>query len=177
MDRVPRRLAAPAIHPSAYVASTARIFGDVVVEAEAVVMFGVVIRAETERVVVGEETNIQDNSVLHTDRGFPAILGRRISIGHAAVIHGAVIGNRCLVGMGAIALNGSVMGEGSWLAAGSVLPEGREVPPWTIAVGTPARPLRELRPGEIERAEMGVEEYLTLGSTYRRLEGQVPPLT
>lgn len=171
MDRVPRRLAAPIIHPSAFIASTARVFGDVVIEAEAVVMFGVVIRAETERIVVGEETNIQDNSVLHTDRGYPTILGRRISIGHAAVIHGAVVGDRCLVGMGAVALNGAVMGEGSWLAAGSVLPEGKEIPPWTIAVGTPARPLRELRPQEIERAEMGVEEYLTLGTTYRRLEG------
>ena len=120
---------------------------------------------------MGEETNIQDNAVLHADRGFPTLVGRRISIGHAAVIHGAVIGDHCLVGMGAIALNGAVMGEGSWLAAGSVLPEGKEIPPWTIAVGTPARPLRELRPQEIERAEMGVEEYLTLGTTYRRLEG------
>ncbi|MDE0673967.1 MAG: gamma carbonic anhydrase family protein [Acidimicrobiia bacterium] len=171
MDRVPRRLAAPVIHPSAFIASNARVFGDVVIEAEAVVMFGVVIRAETDRVVVGEETNIQDNSVLHADRGYPTILGRRISIGHSAVIHGAVIGDRCLVGMGAIALNGAVMGEGSWLAAGSLLPEGKEIPPWTIAVGTPARPLRELRPHEIERAEMGVEEYLSLGTTYRRLEG------
>ncbi|MCY3563792.1 MAG: gamma carbonic anhydrase family protein [Acidimicrobiia bacterium] len=171
MDRVPRRLAAPVIHPSAFIASNARVFGDVVIEAEAVVMFGVVIRAETDRVVVGEETNIQDNSVLHADRGYPTILGRRISIGHSAVIHGAVIGDRCLVGMGAIALNGAVMGEGSWLAAGSLLPEGKEIPPWTIAVGTPARPLRELRPHEIERAEMGVEEYLSLGITYRRLEG------
>ena len=171
MDRVPRRLAAPIVHPTAYIASTARIFGDVVVEAEAVVMFGVVIRAETDRIVVGEETNLQDNAVIHTDRGFPTLLGHRISIGHAAVIHGAVIGDHCLVGMGAIALNGAVMGEGSWLAAGSVLPEGKEIPPWTIAVGTPARPLRKLRPQEMERAEMGVEEYLTLGTTYRRLEG------
>ena len=171
MDRVPRRLASPVIHPAAYIASTARIFGDVVVKADAVVMFGVVIRAETERIVVGEETNIQDNSVLHADRGFPTLVGRRVTIGHLALVHGAVVGDHCLLGMGAIALNGSVMGEGSWLAAGSVLGEGKEIPPWTIAVGTPARPLRELRPHEIQRAEMGIEEYLTLGATYRRIEG------
>ncbi len=171
MDRVPRRLAAPVIHHTAFIASTARIFGDVVVEAEAVVMFGVVIRAETDRIVVGEETNIQDNTVLHTDWGFPTLLGRRVTVGHAAVIHGAVVGDYCLVGLGAIALNGAVMGEGSWLAAGSVLGERKVIPPWTLAVGTPARPLRELRPQEIERAEVGVEEYLTLGATYRRLEG------
>ena len=171
MDRVPRRLASPVIHPAAYIASTARIFGDVVVKADAVVMFGVVIRAETERIVVGEETNIQDNSVLHADRGFPTLVGRRVTIGHLALVHGAVVGDHCLLGMGAIALNGSVMGEGSWLAAGSVLGEAKEIPPWTIAVGTPARPLRELRPHEIQRAEMGIEEYLTLGATYRRIEG------
>ncbi len=171
MDRVPRRLAAPAVHPTAYVASTARIFGDVVVEASAVVMFGVVIRAETDRIVVGEETNLQDNVVLHTDYGHPALIGRRVTVGHLALVHGAVIGDHCLIGMGAIALNGSVMGEGSWLAAGSVLGEGKEIPPWTIGVGTPARPLRELRPNEIERAQMGIEEYLTLGATYRRIEG------
>ncbi len=171
MDRVPRRLASPVIHPAAYIASTARIFGDVVVKADAVVMFGVLIRAETERIVVGEETNIQDNSVLHADRGFPTLVGRRVTIGHLALVHGSVVGDHCLLGMGAIALNGSVMGEGSWLAAGSVLGEGKEIPPWTIAVGTPARPLRELRPHEIQRAEMGIEEYLTLGATYRRIEG------
>ena len=171
MDRVPRRLAAPHIHPSAFVASTARIFGDVVVEAEAVVMFGVVVRAETDRIVVGEETNLQDNVVLHTDYGYPTLIGRRVTVGHLALVHGAVVGDNCLIGMGAIALNGAEMGEGSWLAAGSVLGEGKKIPPWTIAVGTPARPLRELRPQEIERAEMGVEEYLTLGATYRRLEG------
>ncbi len=170
MDRVPRRLASPTIHPTAFVASTARIFGDVVIEESAVVMFGVVIRAETDRIVVGEETNIQDNSVLHADRGYPTLIGRRVTVGHLALVHGAVVGDNCLVGMGALALNGSVMGEGSWLAAGSVLAEGRKIPPWTIAVGTPARPLRELRPHEKERAEMGVEEYLTLGATYRRLE-------
>ena len=170
MDRVPRRLVAPKVHHTAFVASTARVFGDVVIGIQAVVMFGVVIRAETDRVVVGEESNIQDNSVLHTDRGYPTLIGRRVTVGHLALVHGGVVGNNCLVGMGAVVLNGAVMGEGSWLAAGSVLGEGKEIPPWTIAVGTPARPLRELRPHEIERAEMGVEEYLTLGATYRRLD-------
>ncbi len=171
MDRVPRRLATPAVHHTAFMASTARVFGDVVIGPDAVVMFGVVIRAETDRIVVGEETNLQDNSVLHTDRGYPTLIGRRVTVGHLALVHGAVVGDHCLVGMGAVALNGAVMGEGSWLAAGSVLGEGKEIPPWTIAVGTPARPLREIRPQERERAEMGVEEYLTLGATYRRLEG------
>ena len=125
------------------------------------------IRAELERIVIGDESNLQDNAVVHADPGFPAIIRRRVTVGHGAVIHGATIGDRCLVGIGAVALNGSELGEGSWLAAGSVLPEGRIVPPWTMAVGTPAKPVRELRDDEIARQDAGVEVYRVFGETYR----------
>ncbi len=162
----------PEIDVSAYVASTARIFGDVRVAAEAVIMFGAVIRAELDRVVIGARSNVQDNVVIHCDTDQPTIIGERVTIGHAAVVHGAVVGDHCLVGIGALALNGSVMGEGSWLAAGSVLPEGKSIPAWTLAVGTPAKPLRDLRPEEIERQDFGVEEYLRLGALYRALEAE-----
>ncbi len=161
--------ARPEIDPSAYLASTARIFGEVTVGPEAVIMFGAVIRAELDRVVIGAQSNIQDNCVLHCDTDKPTILGSRVTVGHAAVVHGALIGDRCLVGIGAIALNGSSMGEGSWLAAGSVLSEGKSVPPWTIAVGTPAKVLRELTEEEIERQDFGVDEYLRLAGIYRSL--------
>src|SRR5690606_42059346 len=86
-------------------------------------------------------------------------------------VHGAVIGDGCLVGISALVLNGAVMGEGSWLAAGSVLPEGKEIPPWTLAVGVPARPLRELTEEEIERQRSGVRTYLELRDLYRRSMG------
>ena len=132
------------------------------------VLFGAVLPAEDDRVIVGSETNIQDNAVVHCDAGFPAIIGDRTTVGHSAVVHGAVIGDGCLVGIGALALNGSVMGDGSWLAAGSVLPEGKEIPPWTLAVGVPARPLRELTEEEIERQRSGVQTYLELRDLYRR---------
>jgi carbonic anhydrase/acetyltransferase-like protein (isoleucine patch superfamily) len=85
------------------------------------------------------------------------------------VVHGATVGDHCLVGIGSVALNGSTLGEGAWLAAGSVLAEGKTIPPWTLAVGTPARPLRELTEAEIARQDSGVEEYLRLGSLYRSL--------
>ncbi len=167
LDMEPLHLSEPVVHPSAYVAPTARVYGSVEIRALAVVMFGAVLRAELDQIVIGEETNLQDNVVVHTDLGIPTTIGRRVTVGHAAVVHGATIGDRCLVGVGALALNGSTLGEGAWLAAGSVLPEGKEIPAWTLAVGTPAKPLRELRPDEIERQDHGVDVYLRFGETYK----------
>ncbi|MFO7547834.1 MAG: gamma carbonic anhydrase family protein [Acidimicrobiia bacterium] len=165
----PLDLALPRIHPEAYVAPTAVVHGDVSIAARAVVMFGVVIRAELDRIEIGEETNLQDGTVVHCDAGIPCLIGRRVTVGHASVVHGARIGDRCLVGIGARALNGSVLGEGAWLAAGSLLPEGREIPSWTLAIGTPAKPVRELRPDEIERQDQGVNDYLRFAASYRDL--------
>jgi carbonic anhydrase/acetyltransferase-like protein (isoleucine patch superfamily) len=160
---------APVIHPTAFVAPGVRILGNVTVGERAVLMFGVVARAELDRIEIGAESNVQDNCVLHCDTGHPCLVGKRVTIGHAAVVHGATVGDHCLVGIGAVALNGSVMGEGSWLAAGAVLGEGRSIPPWTIAVGTPAKPLRELTDEERERARKGVDDYLEFGAAYREM--------
>ncbi len=157
----------PQIDPSAFIAPTASIFGAVTIEAGAVVMFGVVMRAELDRIVIGSESNIQDNAVFHTDENFLCSLGQRVTVGHGAIVHGATIGDRCLVGIGAIALNGSILGEGAWLAAGSVLPEGRSIPPWTLAVGTPAKAIRDLTEDEVRRQDEGVEAYLRFAEAYR----------
>lgn len=162
-------LAVAAVDPTAFVAPDARILGDVRVGARAVVMFGVVARAELDRIEIGEETNVQDNCVLHCDAGIPCLIGRRVTVGHAAVVHGAIVEDHCLVGIGARVLNGSRLGEGAWLAGGAVLPEGRSIPPWTLAVGIPAKPLRELTDEERARQEHGVDDYLRFGETYRRL--------
>ena len=166
-----RSLADPIVDPSAWIAPTVVMKGDIVIGPEAVLMFGAVIRAELDRVEVGPRTNVQDNAVIHCDEGFPTLIGAETTVGHAAVIHGATIGNRCLVGIGAMALNGSRLGEGSWLAAGSLLPEGREIPDGMLAMGTPARPVRELRDEEFERQLAGMEEYLRLGRLYRQSSG------
>jgi carbonic anhydrase/acetyltransferase-like protein (isoleucine patch superfamily) len=163
-------LATPRIDPSAFVASNASIFGDVIIGAEAVVMFGVVIRAEVDRVTVGARTNLQDGVIVHVDRGVPCAIGADVTVGHGAIVHGATVGAHCLVGIGSRVLNGSVMGEGSWLAAGSLLPEGKSIPPWTLAVGTPAKPLRQLREVEIERQRNGVADYVEFGRLYRKLQ-------
>lgn len=158
----------PQIDPSAFVAANAVVLGAVTVARRAVIMFGAVIRAEADEILVGEETNIQDNAVVHCDAGIPARIGARTTVGHGGVVHGAEIGDGCLVGIGAIALNGSQVREGGWLAAGAVLAEGAVVPPWTLAVGIPAKPLRELTDAEIERQVHGVKTYLELGDLYGR---------
>ena len=160
---------APQIHQTAFVAPTAVLHGRITVDARAVIMFGTVIRAELDSVHIGTETNIQDNCVLHVDEGFPAILGRRVTVGHAAVVHGASVGDHCLIGIGARVLNGATMGEGSWLAAGALLPEGKSIPPWTLALGTPAKPIRELTAEEIAQQSTGVDQYLQFGAAYGRL--------
>ncbi len=165
-------LATPNIDPTAYVAPSAQIHGDVVVGPNAVIMFGVVARAEFDRIAIGEATNIQDNCVLHVDDGVPCTVGNRVTVGHAAVVHGATVGDHCLVGIGARVLNNAVMGEGAWIAAGSLLPEGKEIPPWTLAVGTPAKPVRDLTEDEIERQRSGVADYLRIAEAFRRADSR-----
>jgi carbonic anhydrase/acetyltransferase-like protein (isoleucine patch superfamily) len=165
------QLETPRIDPTAFVAPGAQIHGDVEIGARAVIMFGVVVRSEFDRIEVGSETNLQDNVVLHADLGIPCRIGDRVTVGHAAVIHGATVGSNCLVGVGARVLNGSIIGEGAWLAAGSVLTEGGEIPPWTLAMGTPAKPVRELTEAEVERQRSGIEDYLRLAEAYRRSLG------
>lgn len=159
----------PNISASAVIAPRANVFGDVSIGDHVFILFGVTIRAEFDHIEIGAETNIQDNTVVHCDEGVPTHIGERVTVGHAAVIHGSTVGDRALIGIGATTLNRSVVGEGAWLAAGSVLTEGSEIPPWTLAVGTPARPLRELTESEIERADNGVKHYLDLGDVYREI--------
>lgn len=156
----------PKIHPSAVVLD-ATVRGRVTLGARSVVLFGAVLRAEHDEVTVGERTNIQDNAVVHCDAGFPAHIGDDTTVGHGAVIHGATIGRGCLVGIGSLALNGSELAEGAWLAAGSVLAEGHEIPPYSLAVGSPARVRRDLTDEEIERQRSGVATYLQLADMYR----------
>ena len=162
-----QRFIAPRIDSTALILPGARIVGDVVMGPKSFVLYGTVIRAELDRIEVGAETNIQDNSVIHCDEGVPCHIGDRVTVGHRSVVHGATVGDRALIGMGSIMLNNSEVGEGAWLAAGSVLTEGSKVPPWTLAMGSPAKPKRELTEDEISHADQGVEHYLMLAGVYR----------
>lgn len=159
----------PNIDRGALISPGVHIYGQVEIGERSFVLFGAVIRAELDRISIGSETNVQDNAVLHCDENVPCVIGDRVTIGHVAVVHGATIGSKALIGIGAKALNRSVVGEGAWLAAGSVLPEGKEIPPWTLALGTPAKVVRDLTDDEIARADEGVGHYLQLADAYREI--------
>jgi len=164
-------LGEPMIHPTAFVADTARVFGDVRIGAEASVWFGASIRAEVASVTIGVGTNVQDNAVLHTDDGYPITLGDSVTIGHNAIVHGAVVEDGALVGMGAICLNGALVEAGALLAAGAVVPPGGVVPAGMLAVGNPMRVLRPIRPEENAATDRGLRHYMYYSNVYKDLQG------
>jgi len=163
------RIPEPQIDPLAVISPGSHIYGDVTIGASSFVLFGAVMRAEVDRITVGTESNIQDNAVLHCDEDLPCDVGDRVTIGHSAVIHGARLDNRTLIGIGAKILNGSVVGEGAWVGAGAVLTERSHVPPWTLALGAPALPVRDLTDDEVRRADDGIIHYLQLATMYREI--------
>ena len=129
----------PQLHVSAYVAESAQIIGNVQLAAKSSVWFQSVLRGDSDQIVIGEETNVQDATICHVDPGFPLEVGTRVTIGHRCILHGCTIGDDCLIGMGAILMNGVRIGEGSIVRAGSLLLEGTEIPSFSLATGSPAK--------------------------------------
>ena len=126
---------APRIAPDAWIAPDAQVMGRVVLEASSSVWFGAVLRGDAEEILVGQGSNVQDLCCLHTDPGFPLVIGADCTIGHRAILHGCRIGDGVLVGMGATILNGAEIGEGALIGAGALIPEGRQVPPGALVTG------------------------------------------
>lgn len=157
----------PSVHPDAFIAPSASVIGQARVHAGAVVMFGAVIRADREEIVLGEGSNLQDCVVVHADPGFPARIGTGVSVGHGAVIHGATLHDSVLVGMNATVLNGAVIGEGSIVAAGALVLEGAVIPPNSLVAGVPGSVRRDTTPEEREHIRANAETYLDLAATYR----------
>ena len=155
------------IHPTAYIHPAAHVIGDVTLGSRASVWPTAVLRGDTARIVVGDESNVQDGSVLHVDHGVPCTIGRRVAIGHRAVVHGATVGDDCLIGMGAIVLNHVSVGSGSIVAAGAVCTEGMSIPPNSLVIGVPGKVRRATTPEERERIARTVESYLALQDEYR----------
>jgi carbonic anhydrase/acetyltransferase-like protein (isoleucine patch superfamily) len=139
-----------ALEGGAFKAKNATLTGNVTLGKDVGIWFGVVIRGDDAPLSIGARTNVQDLSMIHADSGVPNVIGEEVTIGHRCVLHGARIGDRCLIGMGAVLLGGSVIGEGSIVAAGAVVREGFEVPPGSLVAGVPAKIIREVRPGEQE---------------------------
>jgi carbonic anhydrase/acetyltransferase-like protein (isoleucine patch superfamily) len=134
----------PRIDPTAWVAPNATLVGDVTIAAHASVFYGAVIRADRDAIRIGPGSNVQDNVVLHTDAGSPLTVGSRVSIGHSAVLHGCTIGDDSLIGMSATILNGAMIGAGTLVAAGALVLEQAEIPAGSLAVGAPAKAVRQL---------------------------------
>lgn len=161
----------PRVAADAWIAPTATLIGEVTVEAGASIWYGVVIRADRERIVVGERANIQDNAVLHADPGSPAIVGAEVTVGHGAIVHGATVQAGALIGMAATVLNGAVIGAGSLVAANALVPEGTRIPARSLVAGVPARVRRELTAEESDRLRHSAEVYTQLRDLHR--SGQV----
>ncbi len=129
----------PQIHKTAYLAPGAQIIGDVVLGAYASVWFQTVIRGDLARISIGERSNVQDLCMCHSDENIPLTIGNRVTIGHGCVVHGCTIEEGCLIGMGAIVMNRAFIGKGSVIAAGAVVTENRNIPPYSLVTGVPAR--------------------------------------
>lgn len=149
----------PRLHPSARVGEDVVILGDVTLEEHASLWFGVIARGDVAPIVVGANSNIQDGCLLHNRTGIPTVIGKNVTAGHGAILHGCTVGDNCLIGMGAILLNGSVIGEGSIVAAGTLVTERTVIPPGSMVMGSPGKVVRAVRPDELEHTLANAAEY------------------
>jgi carbonic anhydrase/acetyltransferase-like protein (isoleucine patch superfamily) len=165
---LPWRGVRPRVAPTAFLAPTATVIGDVEIGADSSVWFGAVVRGDVHHVRIGARTNVQDRTVVHvTHTGIPALLGDEIMIGHACVIHACTLESRCFVGMGAILMDNAVVETGAMVAAGALVTPGRRVPAGELWAGTPARFVRKVRPEEHAEWQHLVEHYAALAAEYR----------
>ena len=160
----------PGVAESAFVAANAVVVGRVRIGERSSVWYGSVLRGDDEEISVGEDSNVQDLSMVHADPGFPAVIGDRVTVGHRAIVHGATVEDDVLVGMGAILLNGSRIGTGSVVAAGAVVTPGTDVPEGSLVAGLPAKVIREVRDADKEMVQHGSESYVRKSEVHRRLE-------
>jgi carbonic anhydrase/acetyltransferase-like protein (isoleucine patch superfamily) len=148
------------IHPSAFIAATASVLGDVTLDAESSVWYGAVLRGDMAPIVIGEQSNLQDGSIVHVDEGLPCIVGRRVGVGHRVVLHGCTVEDECLIGMGSVVLNEARIGTGSVIAAGAVIPERMQVPPRSLVMGVPGRIVRPVDEALSRRIEETWAHYV-----------------
>jgi carbonic anhydrase/acetyltransferase-like protein (isoleucine patch superfamily) len=158
----PYRNIVPTIDPSAYVDESAQLIGDVVVGAESSIWLNAVVRGDVNYIRIGRQSNLQDGVVVHVNHepSYPTIVGERVTVGHAAILHGCVIEDRCLIGMGAILLNGSHIGSDSIVAAGTLVAERTVIPPRSLVMGSPGTVRRALTGAELAFILEGAANYV-----------------
>ena len=149
-----------------FVAPNATVQGDVVLRPGSTVWYGAVLRGDDGTLTIGENTNVQDNAVLHTGPGLDVTVGRGTSVGHGAVVHGCTVGDGCLIGMHATILNGVVIGDGCLIAAGALVPENTQVPAGSLVIGVPGKVVRPVSAAQADAIKANEEEYLELARAH-----------
>lgn len=165
---------APQIDPTALVHPSAHLSGRIVIGRQASIWPGVVLRGDIEKIVIGDFSNVQDNSIAHTAKGLPTLVGNYVTIGHGVIFHACRIGDLCLIGMGSIILNGAVIEPECLIGAGALVPEGRVIPSGSLALGMPARVVRALTKEERTALRESAENYLRYSDIWRRTAKPVP---
>ena len=157
----------PRIHPTAYIDDSAQVIGDVEIGESSSVWMTVVIRGDVHHIRIGRRSNVQDGTIVHVMKDTHATtIGDDVTIGHAAVVHGCTIEDRCLIGMGAILLNGARIGSGSIVAAGTLVVEGMQVPPRSLVMGSPGKVKRGLTDAEVDEIQMYADRYVAYRLDY-----------
>jgi carbonic anhydrase/acetyltransferase-like protein (isoleucine patch superfamily) len=157
----------PKIDPDVgFIAPNAVLVGDIVVGAEAGIWFGVAARGDIERITIGNRTNVQENSILHTDKGFPLVIGDNVTIGHGAIVHGCTIGDNSLIGMGATVLNGAVIGKNCLIGANALITEGKVIPDNSLVMGAPGKVVREIDAEGVKSLAASADRYVINARRY-----------
>lgn len=154
------------IAPGVFIANSATVLGNVILEENVNIWFQAVVRSENAKIVIGKNSNIQDNCTCHTDTGYDLTLGENVTVGHNAIVHGCTIGNNTLIGMGAICMDGATIGNNCIIGAGTVVLEGRVIPDGSVAVGNPARIIGKTSPEQIEANIENASHYVELAKLY-----------
>ena len=158
---------APQLDASAFVADSATLIGKVTLEANASVWFGATLRGDNERITIGENSNVQESSVLHTDMGYPLSIGKNVTVGHQAMLHGCTIGDGALVGIQAVILNGARIGKGCLVGAGALVTEGKEFPDNMLIIGSPAKAVRQLTEDDVARLQGSAASYVQRAQLFK----------
>jgi len=158
---------APTIDPSAWVADSAQVMGNVRLAPDVSIWFGAVLRGDNEPIAIGRGSNVQDGSVLHSDIGKPLTVGEDVTIGHRVMLHGCTIGDGSLIGIGAVVLNGARIGRNCLVGAGALVTEGKEFPDGSMIIGSPAKAVRELTPAQIEGLRNSAQGYVDNARRFR----------
>ena len=158
---------APDIDPSAYITDTANIIGKVKIEAKASIWFDATIRGDNELITISENSNVQEGCILHTDPGFPLVVGKNVTIGHQAMLHGCTIGEGSLIGIQAVILNGAKIGKNCLVGAGALVTEGKEFPDNSLIIGSPAKTVRTLTEQDLRGMHLNTDNYAYRGQLYK----------